>query len=254
MRFLLLLQMLTRIPVKRSLPCEKEDFRKAAAWFPAVGLLLGLLSLAAYWLGAWLLGPVAGGIFCTLLLILATGALHNDGLADCFDAFFCFKDKEGMLLILKDSRMGAYGTLALVFDVLLRIFLVAMLPGAQAWFLLAVPVLGRSSEAMAAAIGKPARPGGSGALFIGNVGRGTAVFCAIIAFLAFAAVGWFTGGWAAALWAAGCALAGLAAAFGFYRLCDGKLGGLTGDCLGGCCETAELAALLALAIVFIKIL
>ena len=254
MRFLLMLQMLTRRPVKRSLPCEKEDFRKAAIWVPAVGLLLGLLSMAVYLLGSFLLGAVGGALFTTLFLILITGALHNDGLADCFDAFFCFKDKEGMLAILKDSRMGAYGSLALIFDVLLRVFLFALLPADKFWFIAAVPVLGRSAIALVSAIGKPARPGGSGALFIGNVPTGTALLCVMIALAAFAAVGAFCGGILAALWAVGCALLGFAVAFGFYLLCISKIGGLTGDCLGGCCETGELAALLALAIVFVKIL
>jgi adenosylcobinamide-GDP ribazoletransferase len=159
-----------------------------------------------------------------------------------------------MLELLKDSRMGAYGTLALVFDVLLRVLFVALLPAAQAWFLLAVPVLGKAAISMAASAGKPARPGGSGALFIGNVSAPTALGCALCAFLLFSAAGWATGGAVAAALAGLCALAGFAAAYGFSRLCTGKLGGLTGDCLGGCCETAELTALLALAVVFIRIL
>ena len=253
MDFLLMVQMLTRIPVKRELPCAKEDFRRASAWFGPVGLLLGALSLLAAALGSWLLGRPLGAAAYTLTLVLLTGALHNDGLADCFDAFFCFRDREGMLAILKDSRMGAYGTLALVFDVGLRTLAVAALPQRWLWFLLVVPVLGRACTAWAAAVGASARPGGSGALFIGNVPAFTAACSLACALMGFTVCGFALGGGALALAAAGCAGVGFLAAWAFFGLCNRKLGGLTGDCLGGCCELAELASLLALVVVAMRI-
>ncbi len=247
MKFLLMVQMLTRIPVNRELPCSPADFRRASVWFAPVGLVLGALSLAVAALGGWLAGPLIGAALSTLALVLLTGALHNDGLADCCDAFFCFRDREGMLALLKDSRMGAYGTLALVFDVGLRTLAVAALPGRWLWFLLVVPALGRACIAWVAAVGTNARPGGSGALFIGNVPPAVAWGSLIGVAAAFALTGWLVGGTWLALAAAGAAGLGLLAAWGFFRLCNRKLGGLTGDCLGGCCELAELASLLALA-------
>lgn len=246
MGFLLMVQMLTRIPVNRELPCGPADFRRASVWFAPVGLLLGVLSALVALLGTALMGPWLGAALYTLSLVLLTGALHNDGLADCFDAFFCFRDREGMLALLKDSRMGAYGTLALVFDVGLRTLAAASLPGQWLWFLVVVPVLGRACVAWAAAVGVSARPGGSGALFVGNVPPAVAACSLLGAALAFALVGFAVGGPALAFIAAGCAGMGFLAAWGFFGLCNRKLGGLTGDCLGGCCELAELASLVML--------
>lgn len=246
MGFLLMLQTLTRIPVHRALPCAQADFRRASVWFVPVGLLLGGMSMVIALLGNWLLGSLLGAALHTLSLVLLTGALHNDGLADCFDAFFCHRDRDGMLAILKDSRMGAYGTLALVFDIGFRTLAVASLPWRWLLFLLAVPMLGRACIAWVAAVGKPARAGGSGALFIGNLSKPVAAGSLAVAFAAFALIGMWLGGLPLLLGAVGSALLGFLAALGFDRLCVRKLGGLTGDCLGACCEVAELASLLML--------
>ncbi|MDP2892666.1 MAG: adenosylcobinamide-GDP ribazoletransferase [Bacillota bacterium] len=249
-----MLQVLTSIPVKRSFPCTQQDFRKAAIWFPVVGLLVGLLSFGMYKLGAWVLGSWCGAVFSSLFLVFITGALHNDGLADCFDAFFCSRSKEEMLAILKDSRIGTYGALALIFDILLRVLFVALLPQTFAWFIIVVPVLGRSSIALVCSFGKPAKKDGSGALFIGNVTAGIAVFCVLATLAAFGATGFFIGGVVAMLWSLSCVLIGFIGSLGFYRLCVKKIGGLTGDCLGGCCEIGELTTLFALVIIINRII
>lgn len=246
MGFLLMLQTLTRIPVNRALPCAPADFRRASAWFVPVGLLLGLMSLGVATLGSWLFGRVLGALAYTLSLVALTGALHHDGLADCFDACFCHRDREGMLAILKDSRMGAYGTLALVFAIAIRTAAAVVLPLSWFPFLACVPMLGRAVIAWIAATGKPARPGGSGALFLGNVPKaGAALGLAAVA-AAFALTGGLLGHPPLLPASLGAVLLACAAAWAFRNLLNRRLAGLTGDCLGACSETAELVALVAL--------
>lgn len=110
---------LTRLPF---IKIDDEDFDlKNSLWaFPIVGLVLaGLTSLVISILCALDLPPLAATILAVLALILLTGALHEDGLADCADALGG-SSQERRLEIMRDSQIGAYGTLALIFSVGLR--------------------------------------------------------------------------------------------------------------------------------------
>ncbi len=148
MRFLAALQMLTILPIRR----ETVPPGKAAAFFPIVGVLLGV---------------VAGGIdYCLpgspiviLFLVLATGGLHEDGLADCFDAFRVHRSPQKIHEILKDSRVGAFGAMALVFSILLRWQALAATGSYRFESLVASVTLARGSQVALAWI---ARPAGSG--------------------------------------------------------------------------------------------
>lgn len=114
---------LTRVPVKTP-PTLPEGAMARALWaFPLVGAFIGSVSAAVFLIAqkafsafsGWppaLLGIAAG--------ILLTGALHEDGFADCADGFGGGRDKDAKLAIMRDSRIGAYGALALLFSVLLR--------------------------------------------------------------------------------------------------------------------------------------
>ena len=120
---------LTRIPVGGG-PYSEEDWRRSTGHFPLVGLVLGaLLGALAMWLlphlGAW---PTA--LITLAVSAMLTGGFHEDGLADSADALGGAFDREKLFLILKDSRLGSYGVLALVLSVGLRAALLAELgPG-----------------------------------------------------------------------------------------------------------------------------
>ena len=114
---------LTRIPVG-GFPYSADDWQWAGAHFPLVGGALGALMAGAYWsllpAGSW---PAAVGALALSLLL--TGAFHEDGLADTADALGGGHDRERVLAILKDSRIGSFGASALVISLVGRAALLA---------------------------------------------------------------------------------------------------------------------------------
>jgi adenosylcobinamide-GDP ribazoletransferase len=97
--------------------------RASAAHFPGVGWLVGAASAAVLWALVWALPevPAAGwvaALMCTVFSVMLTGAFHEDGLADTADGLGGSLDRERALNIMKDSRVGTYGALALVLVVL----------------------------------------------------------------------------------------------------------------------------------------
>lgn len=122
-QFLLAVSFLTRLPVPSDLYYRADVMHSALRYFPLVGWILAGFVIA-FWLfcSPWL------GQFTTLCLMLAvslllTGALHEDGLADCFDGFYGGFDVERKLTIMKDSRLGTYGTAALVMALVTKLSL-----------------------------------------------------------------------------------------------------------------------------------
>jgi adenosylcobinamide-GDP ribazoletransferase len=116
---LLAVSFLTRVPVRR-LNALPSDFAKAPLYFPFVGTGIGAVGAGCFYLAHWLF-PVDVSVVVTLgLLMLLTGALHEDGLADSADAFGSKLTKADILEVMRDSRIGTYGTLALVMAVLLK--------------------------------------------------------------------------------------------------------------------------------------
>ena len=119
---------MTRVPVG-GFPYSAEEWRWSSGWFPLVGLVIGGLCAAVWWL-AVPLGPWVAAMSVLVVSILATGAFHEDGLADTADALGGAYDREKIFTILKDSRVGAFGALALVISVAFRLVLLARLEDA----------------------------------------------------------------------------------------------------------------------------
>ncbi|WP_341236980.1 adenosylcobinamide-GDP ribazoletransferase [uncultured Limnobacter sp.] len=134
--YLLAVQFFTRIPVTGKL-AEWVGFspamlRASAAHFPGVGWLVGASSAVVLWGLVWALPEVSASswvaaVLCTVFGVMLTGAFHEDGLADTADGLGGSLDRERALDIMKDSRVGTYGALALVLIVLLKVGLLAML-------------------------------------------------------------------------------------------------------------------------------
>lgn len=105
---------LTRIPVKLWRDYLPTDSQQAVKYYPLVGLLLGLVIVAVLYFSQLVLSTelaIVIAIGCSLLL---TGALHEDGLADCVDAFGSSHERSQILEIMKDSRLGTYAVLVLI--------------------------------------------------------------------------------------------------------------------------------------------
>ena len=229
---------LTVFPVARSLEMPPERLGRSMAFFPAVGLILGLALVVFDWaLGAFIPRPV---LDCLLILILiaATGALHLDGIADLFDGLAGGRDREGLLRIMKDSRVGAIGAVGLVMVLLLKylsLFNIALEHKSAA--LLFMPAAGRWIQVVLAAYCPYIRPeGGTGGAFVDNVGEREALIASGTLFLAavilFGMTGFFI-----------ILLVGLAT-IGLIRYFEIRLGGVTGDVLGASTEIMEVLALL----------
>lgn len=235
---------LTRAP----LPAIDTGDRKLmrAGWcFPVVGAVIGGAGGLVAWLGLSLgLPAAASALLAIAATALVTGALHEDGLADLADGFGGGRDKERKIAIMRDSRIGTYGVLALIFAVGLKVSaittilnagdlaitlfaLIAAHAGARALLPLVALVLENASNSgLADMAGKPKTSTTQAALAIA-----AALFVVLLPF-------------STALIAA---LAGCAAAAALGLLARRQIGGYTGDVLGAVEQGAETAILLGIA-------
>ncbi len=113
---------LTRVPIKHS---QTIDLSKSAVWFPFVGFFIGLFGGLVFYLSSQFLPSLVGAVLALISTVLLTGAFHQDGLADIFDGLVGGWDPDQRLKILKDSRHGTYGVLALVLQIFLQIVTLA---------------------------------------------------------------------------------------------------------------------------------
>jgi adenosylcobinamide-GDP ribazoletransferase len=243
----LALSFLTTIPVTLTGTLQPGDLGRAAAWFPLVGLIIGLLVAGAHLgLASVFPAPLAAVLTVTLWAAL-TGGLHLDGLADCCDGLLASVSAERRLEIMKDPRLGTFGGAGLLLHLLLKIsallavpvvlppapgFMPALLP------LVLAPVLARWLILLVAR--QPmARPGGLGGDFsLGLNWRALAAAALLpLALVAFS-------GWRGLV----AALAAHLIALGVIRLARARLNGVTGDVLGLTVELAEVGVLLVYAI------
>lgn len=230
---------LTRFPVGTAAPLDASGLSRAATWFPVVGLLVGGVLGGVRLLADLGLDPAPATLLALLAAILVTGGFHEDGLADVADAYGAHVTKERKLEILKDSRVGTYGALAVAFMVLFPFSVLVALDGEDVLrAALVAHVLGRWSTLPQSVAWPPARPGGSGALVRATpVGLGLASAFALAVAVVIAGPG-------PGLLAAGVAVlltAGLGATF------SRAFGGVTGDSFGAVNKVVELATYAVLA-------
>jgi adenosylcobinamide-GDP ribazoletransferase len=121
-------QYFTRIRVPAWVGHAQEQLTGAVRYFPVVGIIVGLSGAAVLWLAAQVLPSPLPAILSTVITILMTGALHEDGLADTFDGLGGGATRERALQIMKDPRIGTYGTLALILVLLLKVAALSSLP------------------------------------------------------------------------------------------------------------------------------
>ncbi len=129
----------TRIPCPKNVDCSQVDINQAIRYYPLVGMIVGVISFLTYWGASWLFGNVIGVVASLAAGVLTTGAFHEDGFADAFDGFGGGWTKEKILEIMKDSRIGTYGTIALILLFALKFFsLCLLLPqlAKESWWIL----------------------------------------------------------------------------------------------------------------------
>lgn len=110
----------TRLPAPKGVDFSDANLSKASRYFPLIGLLIGVIAAFVWWLTAHIFDTTLAVLFSMLSTLLITGAFHEDGLADCADGFGGGWQKQQVLQIMKDSRIGSYGAIALVMILLFK--------------------------------------------------------------------------------------------------------------------------------------
>ncbi len=240
--FLQALSFLTILPLGQGLSVEGKLLARSMAFFPLVGLVIGLILVVCYFLLLFLL-PRAFVLWLEIgLLALLTRGLHLDGLADTVDGLASGGSKERILEVMRDSRIGAFGVISLIFLIGGKYLALDQISNASIpYALILMAVMGRNSMVLVCFRSPYARPGeGLAKPFTENLGyRETALSLATafgIALLAMGVKG--------ILVFSGIVLFSLGYRFFFIK----KLEGVTGDVLGGANELSELLSLILLVI------
>lgn len=232
MRALVLaLAFLTRLPVPSVTPAGR-DMARAPALFPLVGVVVAALAVAARALVEPLWGPAAGTVAGIFVAVTATGAFHEDGLADTADGLWGGWDAEQRQAIMRDSRLGTYGMVALLGLFALRLALLVPVPlGTFAAALTCAHVLGRAAPLLAVRCA-PALESSSAARIAAPLDR-PATAVALLVTVGVPALAAGPAGLVALAVGAGATLAAA-------RLFRRRLGGVTGDTLGATVVTVEV--------------
>lgn len=231
---------MTRLPVPR-LKYSTEDWQLSVAYYPIVGLMIGMLLWGAAWGSAHLFSPFLASVLTLSFWIYVTGGLHLDGWMDLADGLGSNRSREEVLRIMKDSRVGAMGVIAALLLILLKTAALQEAMNLQILeWLLFPPLLARTLLILAiwhwpylseTGMGSGMRDGlnriklAIGVLLSMGVGYGLGGMKGIFLFLLILLAGWL-----------------------FLRHIMKRLGGLTGDVYGALVEGAECLTLLGLLI------
>lgn len=222
---------LTIVPVRLRAPVPALG--TAAPWFPVVGAVVGAAAGGVYYLAQPSLGPLTAAVLAVLALVVMTGALHQDGLADCADGLGVRSDRARRLLVMRDPTVGTFGVLALGLWLLLVVAAMSGFTRDEAFrVLVTVAAVSRWAAVLHAIAAAPARSDGLGARFsVGPLHLAAATVPAILAAL---------------LVGVGSGLAALGAGVGVAALVTlwsrAALGGRTGDSLGATVALTEAVA------------
>jgi adenosylcobinamide-GDP ribazoletransferase len=235
--FLSAVRFLTTIPVPLRLKWQPP---KMVPFFTLVGMGVGLLLAGFDVLLRGVPHPEIAAVLDVLFLVVITGALHVDGLADCADGLFSRKPKDEILAIMKDSRTGTMGVLAIVFLVLIKALAIYFLPPPLRFFALATAVAyGRGALVLGITFLKYARPTpGTGRDFFGG-GSKTFNLISVLIPVVFSC---YLGLTPFLIVLATFVILNAVLLIYFKR----RLGGATGDTLGASCELTETAILLVM--------
>jgi adenosylcobinamide-GDP ribazoletransferase len=232
---------LTRFPVPMEGTVTMRDLARAVYAFPLMGAAVGLLGGLGFAVASWVgLPSLPGALIAILCMIAATGALHEDGLADTADGLGAGPDREKALAIMRDSRIGSFGAIAIVVSILGRLMALAPMwdPKLVAAVLVAASMASRAMmpvvmllQPSAKATGLAAEAGRPDISRVAAGGVAAVLACLLLLPLHFALPA-----------VAATVVVALLLAFWLGR----RLGGCTGDTLGAVQQAGELAFLFAI--------
>ena len=245
-RFIGLLQFMTRIPIKADMGFD-EEFYKSIVYFPLVGFVIGLISFIIGSLAIKIFDPFLTSILIVAGEVILTGGLHIDGLGDTFDAIYSNRDKERMLEIMKDSRLGTNSLLAILFLVLIKVGLLNSIISSNLMCLVIfMPMISRLGVVVMLYKTVTPRKVGMGNIFIGKATLGMFIIAIIYTVVILVALCKFL------FLATNLNIVKLLSAIVVVMLFDQlfkkhiykKIDGVTGDILGCTIELGELIFLL----------
>ncbi len=231
--FFTALAFFTRIPCTRWAGSSEDNLNHAVRYFPLVGILVGSVAAGVFLLASWRFPPEVAVIASMVATLFLTGAFHEDGLADTVDGLGGGWTKEQALTIMRDSRIGSYGAIALVMGLLGKFTVLAHLPFAAIPFVLVVGhALSRFSAVLLIRVQVYVREAGKAKPLAHRISGGELLLAAIFGLAPLVLLPLF---W---LWA----LLPVALVWvWFSRQLRQRLGGYTGDCLGAMQQLCEIA-------------
>ncbi len=233
MRLILIAFMfLVRAPFYIDIKTSDEDFSACTAYFPVVGILIGAVVSAVFYIVSPLGKDIASLIMFTVYVYIALG-FHLDGLADCFDGLASGARGDDMIGIMKDSRIGAFAAISIF---LASMFYIKLFTLMDYMALLVFPVAGRYAMTVTAVVRRPAREEGLGYLFSNKAGIREFVISTLITCAA-----------GLALMKAGFILpaaCSVIVSLVFSKNISSRMSGINGDVLGASLVLSEITFLL----------
>jgi len=233
--FIEALRFLTILPIK--IPFDESALKRSSRLFPLVGLFIGIISILSFLLLSKIFSRDVSLFITIFVWEFITGGIHIDGFADTLDGLMSRRDREGILEVMRDSRIGTFGALAIFF--ILGIKYLALKGSVNIFMsLLLPPIIARFLIALSIYLFPYARREGKGSVFTNSLGKKNLAFAFIITLALAVIIGRLRG--LIAL------LSALFFGYLFSLYLNWRIGGLTGDNYGAICEFTEAITLLIL--------
>ncbi|MCI6153303.1 adenosylcobinamide-GDP ribazoletransferase [Fusobacterium perfoetens] len=261
---ILLFKFMTRLPIPIEPKFDSEELGKSMKFFPVVGIVTGILMYIFYLVGVqFIRSPFVLATVLVLIEIGITGAMHLDGLSDTFDGIFSYRSKQKMLEIMKDSRIGANGAIALIMYFLLKIIILGSIEMetslmglgfltpelktfGMGFALLVSPVVARANSVLNCAMTSYARSSGSAKELVEQTNRNGATIAILISTVYSLLVQAFVFPSLNPIYLVNIIFVTHVLGAYFAKLMERKIGGVTGDTLGAVLELSQLIVLLGI--------
>ena len=246
-QIVLLIQFMTRLYVPLKVEYSEEKLAKGIKYFPLIGYFIGLIIFVIVnILNKYVDNKYIISLLIILLELKLVGLIHVDGLADSFDGLFSYRDKDKILEIMKDSRVGTNGVVILIFYYLAKLILIAeIISHGDMRCLIVYPIIARMSTSVNAGFGVYARDKGMSTGIIGMNKAKDGIFSMILTLILTILVYYNSG----MLKGIAMLIIGILFIFYFRQVVYKKIDGITGDTMGASLEMTGLIVLLVGAII-----
>ena len=235
-QLIILTKFMTRIPIPIKVDYDPKKLGKSIKFFPFVGLIIGLiLYYSSIILVKFSKNNLINALIVIVIELMVVGIIHIDGLCDTFDGLFSYREKEKMLEIMKDSRIGTNGAIILVLYFIAKILFISEIFSINLKYLIIYPVLARLATPINAAFSDYARKNGMSNFIISQNSTFEGIFSIILAaalsFLIFSFKGFelFLGAFLFIIF--------------FMQFVKKKISGVTGDTMGAALELTTIFVL-----------